>query len=60
MADQEPRKEVIVERERSSHTGLIVGVVVVVVLIVIAIYGLPMLTGGGSTPNVEVTPTTGQ
>lgn len=59
MSEEEP-KQVVVERERRSHTGLIVGVVVVIVLIAVAVYGVPALFGGGSTTNVNVTPTTGQ
>jgi hypothetical protein len=64
MADREQQEpnQVIVERERKSHTGLIVTVVVVIVLVVLAIYGLPYLTGsgGGADVNVTPTPTTGQ
>ena len=55
MAEQEP-KQVIVEREHRSHTGTIIAVVVgIIVLVVIAIYGLPYLTGSNnSTTNVNL------
>ena len=55
MADTE--KQVVVERDRGSRTGWIVGLVVLVVLVIVAIYGLPHVTGGGgSTTNVDVNP----
>lgn len=56
MADVE--KQVVVERDRGSRTGWIVGLVVLVVLVILAIYGLPYITGagGGSTTNVDVNP----
>lgn len=56
---QEDRKAVVVERERNS-SGPIVAVVAVVVLIVIALFGLPYLTGGGSSTDVNVTSPTSQ
>lgn len=56
---QDDRKTVVVERERSS-SGPIVAVVAVVVLIAIALFGLPYLTGGGSSTNVNVTPPVSQ
>lgn len=62
MADEEPRKEVIVEREsNSSNMGTVVAVVIGIILVVlILIYGIPYVTGGNETStdvNVE-TPTT--
>ena len=58
MEEKEPRKEVIIEREQKSHGGWIVGVIVIVLLIVVAIYGLPYITGGNnSSTEVEVNPT---
>lgn len=62
MAVEEPKREVVVERERRSSVGTVVAVVVgVLILIAVAVYGLPYLTGGNnSTTNVNVpAPSTG-
>lgn len=60
----EERREVVVEREPRSNVGTIVAVVVGVILVILLLmYGLPYLTGNGSsTTNVDVdtpAPTTG-
>lgn len=69
MADEEPRKEVIVERDsNSSNMGTIVAVVIGVLLVVLLlVYGVPYLTGSNNSStdvNVEApapsTGTTGQ
>jgi|GEM_PF-2403124 len=52
----EKPETVVIEREHRSSTGAIVAVVVaVIVLIVLAMYGLPYITGSNnSTTNVNV------
>lgn len=58
MADQESTQPVVVERERKSYAGVIAAVVAIIVLVLLALYGLPYLTGGNnSTTNVDVNPT---
>ena len=55
MADTE--KQVVVERDRGSRMGWVVGLIVLVVIVIALIYGLPYLTGGNnSTMNVDVNP----
>ena len=56
---EEDRKTVVVEKERSG-SGPVVAIVAVVVLVLVALFGLPYLTGGGSTTNVNVAPSAGQ
>lgn len=55
MAEQDD-KTVIVEKEKSS-SGPIIAVIAVAVLVLIVLFALPYVTGGGSTTDVNVTPT---
>lgn len=52
------QKTVVVEKDRRSSAP-VVAVVVVVVLVLVALFGLPYLTGSGgsTTTNVNVAPT---
>lgn len=55
--DRRPEK-VVVDRERKSYTGVIVGVIAVILLVLLLLFALPFLTGGNNMgTDVEVTPT---
>ena len=46
----EPKREVVVERDRSSHVGTVVAVIVgLIIVVLLFMYGLPYLNGSSSS-----------
>jgi hypothetical protein len=59
----EPRETVVVDRDRSSHTGVVIAVIVLIIILLLIFFGGSLFGGGGSGGtdiNVQTPTTSGQ